>query len=96
MLHVPIMSATLCSGAAPTHVSPTSQSLLKLQKLLARGNSRGKEQGMWQQVRRTELGSGGEATALHLRASASPPISSRNISTPPTFWPGTEPYVCSL
>lgn len=51
---------------------------------------------MWQQVRRTELGSGGEATALHLRASASPPISSRNISTPPTFWPGTEPYVCSL
>lgn len=29
-------------------------------------------------------------------ASASQPISSRNTSTPPTFWPGTEPYVCSL
>lgn len=24
------------------------------------------------------------------------PTASSNASTPPTFWPGTEPYVCSL
>lgn len=56
----------------------------QLGKLLTQGNSRDKGLLMWQQVRRTELG-GGEATALHLRASASQPISFRNASTPPTF-----------
>lgn len=92
----PPMSATRGLGTVPTCLFPTALRHPELQKLLTRGNSRDKGLRMWQQVRRPELGSGGEVTALRLRASASQPISSRNTSTPPTFWPGTEPYVCSL
>lgn len=92
----PLMSATLGSGAAPACFFPTLHKLPQLGKLLTQGNSRNKGLYMWQQVRRTELGSAEEATALHLQASSSQPISFKNTSTPPTSWPGTEPYVCSL
>lgn len=91
----PPMSATLSSGTIPVFF-PYPSKPPQLGKLLTQGNSRDKGLCMWQQVRRTELGSTGEATALHLQASASQPISFRNASTPPTFWAGTEPYVCSL
>lgn len=68
----------------------------QLGKLLAQGNSQ--RQGAVHVAAGQEDRAGqhwGE-TVLHLRASASQPISFRNASTPPTFWPGTEPYVCSL